>query len=60
MSALQQKQDQSQDIQCPWCDSKNTKLLSPYGPSVAEMQYKCLDCDQGFGWMKWERKLPEA
>ncbi len=60
MSAPQQKPDQPQDIECPWCDSRNTELLSAYGPSVAEMQYKCLDCGQGFGWMKWERRLPEA
>jgi len=48
------------EVCCPWCESDNTRLVSPYGPSVAEMMFKCLDCAQSFGWMKWEHRLPEA
>ena len=47
------------EIHCPWCESANTRLVSPYGPSVAEMMFKCLDCKQSFGWMKWQHRLPE-
>ena len=46
------------EVCCPWCESKDTRLVSPYGPSVAEMMFKCLDCSQSFGWMKWEHRLP--
>ena len=47
------------EVSCPWCESGNTRLVSPYGPSVAEMMFKCMDCKQSFGWMKWEHRLPE-
>lgn len=47
------------EVACPWCESKDTKLVSPYGPSVAEMMFKCLGCGQSFGWMKWEHRLPD-
>ena len=47
------------EVRCPWCESQDTRLVSPYGPSVAEMMFKCLDCEQSFGWMKWQNRLPE-
>jgi hypothetical protein len=47
------------EVECPWCESKNTKLVSPFGPSVAEMTFKCNDCENSFGWLKWEHRLPE-
>ena len=46
-------------VRCPWCESTDTRLVSPYGPSVAEMMFECLGCGQGFGWLKWQRRLPE-
>ncbi len=45
-------------VRCPWCESIDTRLVSPYGPSVAEMMFECLDCGQGFGWLKWQHRLP--
>ena len=48
------------EVSCTWCQSTKTRLVSPYGPSVAEMMFKCMDCGQSFGWMKWEHRLPEA
>ncbi|MCY4564590.1 MAG: hypothetical protein OXE40_08945 [Gammaproteobacteria bacterium] len=45
-------------VRCPWCESTHTRLVSPYGPSVAEMMFECLDCGQGFGWLKWQHRLP--
>lgn len=45
-------------VRCPWCESEKTRLVSPYGPSVAEMMFRCIDCGQSFGWMKWEHRLP--
>ena len=46
-------------VRCPWCESTNSRLVSPYGPSVAEMMFECLDCKQGFGWLKWQHRLPD-
>ncbi len=46
------------EVLCPWCESANTSMVSPYGPSVAEMLYKCEDCQGSFGWLKWEQRLP--
>ena len=48
-----------EQVCCPWCESVNTRLVSAYGPSVAEMMFKCMDCEQSFGWLKWENRLPE-
>ena len=47
------------EVLCPWCESPNTRMVSPYGPSVAEMLFKCEDCQGSFGWLKWEQRLPE-
>ena len=46
-------------VRCPWCESADTRLVSPYGPSVAEMMFECLGCGQSFGWLKWQHRLPE-
>ena len=45
-------------VRCPWCESIETRLVSPYGPSVAEMMFECQGCGQGFGWLKWQHRLP--
>lgn len=47
------------EVACPWCESTQTRLVSPYGPSAAEMMFKCDGCLQSFGWMKWQHRLPE-
>ncbi|MGI9234277.1 MAG: hypothetical protein ACR2RD_11645, partial [Woeseiaceae bacterium] len=35
-------EEYDREIACPWCESKDTRLVSPYGPSAAEMMFKCL------------------
>lgn len=52
-------QSAEREVLCPWCQSPNTRMVSPYGPSVAEMLFKCEDCQDSFGWLKWEQRLPE-
>ena len=52
-------EDYDGQVPCPWCESAETRLVSPYGPSVAEMMFECLGCGQSFGWMKWQQRLPE-
>lgn len=45
-------------VACPWCESKNTQVVSPFGGTVSEISMKCNDCHSTFGWMKWQGKLP--
>jgi len=47
-----------EQVACPWCESKNTHVVSPFGGTVSEISMKCDDCNSTFGWMKWEGKLP--
>lgn len=49
-----------QRVECPWCESINCKLTSPFGGTVSEMLFQCRDCDNTFGWMKWEHKKPKG
>ncbi len=45
-------------IACPWCESTNTRVISPFGGTVSEISMQCEDCKSTFGWMKWQGKLP--
>ncbi len=45
-------------VACPWCESKRTKVISPFGGTVSEISMICQACHSTFGWMKWEGKLP--
>ncbi|MEH6592560.1 MAG: hypothetical protein V7746_20000 [Halioglobus sp.] len=47
-----------EQVACPWCESKNTQVVSPFGGTVSEISMKCNDCQSTFGWMKWQGKLP--
>ena len=47
-----------EQVACPWCESKNTRVVSPFGGTVSEISMQCEDCSSTFGWMKWEGKLP--
>ncbi|MCO6495343.1 MAG: phenylacetate-CoA oxygenase subunit PaaJ [Bacteroidetes bacterium] len=33
---------------CPYCDSKNTELKSPFGPTLCRSIHYCNDCHQSF------------
>ncbi len=48
-----------EQVACPWCDSTNTHVVSPFGGTVSEISMKCDDCKSTFGWMKWEGRLPD-
>jgi C4-type Zn-finger protein len=47
------------EIECPWCKSRNTHVISPFGGTVSEVSMQCGDCKSTFGWMKWQGKLPD-
>jgi hypothetical protein len=46
-------------VACPWCESTETHVVSPFGGTVSEVLFKCRDCESTFGWMKWENRIPK-
>jgi len=48
------------EVQCPWCNSEDTRVVSPFGGTVSEVSMQCNDCKSTFGWMKWQGKLPDS
>ncbi len=49
-----------EQVTCPWCESGNTRVVSPFGGTVSEISMQCDDCKSTFGWMKWEGRLPDG
>ena len=43
-------------VECPWCNSQETHVVSPFGGTVSEILMKCDNCKNTFGWMKWEHR----
>ncbi len=39
-------------VRCPFCNSKNTRLDSPFGPTRCRMIYYCLACHNTFEHIK--------
>ncbi len=46
------KNAKEEQIECPQCLSKNTKLLSQFGSTACKAMYKCLDCLEPFDYFK--------
>ena len=46
-------------VPCPWCDSTETEVVSPFGGTVSEILFKCKSCGDGFGFMKWDERFQE-
>jgi ring-1,2-phenylacetyl-CoA epoxidase subunit PaaD len=44
--------DQEKIIQCPQCNSTNTKLLSEFGSTACKALYQCQDCKEPFDYFK--------
>lgn len=40
------------DVACPFCDSRNTELQSPFGPTLCRSIHYCKDCLQAFEQFK--------
>lgn len=47
-------------VNCPFCDSHNTEIHSPFGTTLALVQYICNDCRSPFEWIKWESEKRES
>ena len=43
---------QDKKIQCPQCDSRNTKMLSQFGSTACKALYQCEDCKEPFDYFK--------
>jgi transposase-like protein len=39
-------------VKCPFCDSADVKVESPFGGSVSEMLFRCAGCRSFFHWVK--------
>jgi ring-1,2-phenylacetyl-CoA epoxidase subunit PaaD len=39
-------------IQCPQCNSTNTKLISEFGSTACKALYQCKDCKEPFDYFK--------
>lgn len=43
---------------CPFCDGRETELVSPFGGQLSVAQYWCRRCRTGFEYLKWEDGPP--
>lgn len=44
--------EEDQKIQCPQCQSFNTKLVSSFGSTACKALYQCEDCKEPFDYFK--------
>jgi len=44
--------EDTETIQCPQCNSSNTKLLSEFGSTACKALYQCQDCKEPFDYFK--------
>ena len=42
-------------VQCPQCESNNTKVLSQFGSTACKALYQCQDCKEPFDYFKCHR-----
>ena len=40
------------NVQCPQCNSNNTRLISEFGSTACKALYKCSDCGEPFDYFK--------
>jgi ring-1,2-phenylacetyl-CoA epoxidase subunit PaaD len=43
---------QEESIQCPHCNSYNTRMISQFGSTACKALYKCNDCHEPFDYFK--------
>ena len=43
---------QEESIQCPHCNSYNTRMISQFGSTACKALYQCLDCKEPFDYFK--------
>jgi ring-1,2-phenylacetyl-CoA epoxidase subunit PaaD len=40
------------DVACPWCNSRNTSMSTPFGPTLCRSMHYCHSCLQAFEQFK--------
>jgi ring-1,2-phenylacetyl-CoA epoxidase subunit PaaD len=43
---------EAKKIQCPLCDSRNTRMVSQFGSTACKALYQCEDCKEPFDYFK--------
>ena len=41
-------------VTCPFCDGRETRLVSPFGGQLSVATYWCDRCRTGFDYLKWD------
>jgi ring-1,2-phenylacetyl-CoA epoxidase subunit PaaD len=44
--------NEEENVECPQCLSKNSKLLSQFGSTACKALYQCMDCKEPFDYFK--------
>jgi hypothetical protein len=44
--------------QCPFCEGRDTRLLSAFGGQLSVAQCWCNHCRTGFEYLKWGKSEP--
>lgn len=45
---------------CPFCDLRDTELVSPFGGQLSVATFWCNRCRTGFDYIKWEDAADRA
>jgi ring-1,2-phenylacetyl-CoA epoxidase subunit PaaD len=43
---------QQEAVQCPFCNSHHTELISQFSSTACKAMYRCLDCKEAFDYFK--------
>lgn len=46
--------DLPEEVECPFCDGRETELHSPFGTALSVATYWCRSCHTAFEWVKWK------
>lgn len=53
MAALARELGYPDTVPCPFCDTSETELHSPFGSALSVATYWCRSCRTAFEWIKW-------
>ena len=46
--------EEKEQPQCPFCDSRDAVLLSPFGTAQLVRQFYCNSCSSVFEYIRWQ------
>lgn len=53
MAALAHELGYPETVPCPFCETSETELHSPFGSALSVATYWCRSCRTAFDWIKW-------